>query len=496
MRIVTAMLKHETNSFSPIPTDLARFQAWGCHHGAAAYAAMRQTRMPMAAYLARIEAAGHEAATPLAAEAMPSGPVAAETYAHLTGAILEEVARGCDAVMLDLHGAMIAEGEPDGEGALLEAIRRIRPGIPIAVTCDLHANVTARMLANCTALIGYKTYPHTDLFEVADQVAAILLDHLDGRCDPVMAWRQPPLLAHTLMQGSDMAPMGPLQARARSLETRPAIRAATLFGGFNLGDMADAGSSVVVIADGDQVAADRAADDLAGALWAARDGFIYRGEPIEAALARAARLGLEGGGPVVLLDHADNCGSGGTQDVMGVIAAVLRADLPDVAMAAVWDPDAAHAMHRAGVGATLTLDLGGRTAMPALGLNPDPLRLTGQVVALSDGRWRVEGPMYTGVEVEMGPSALFRVGGMEIVVVSRHHEPWDVGVFHALGVDPPSKRFLLLKSRVHYRAGFGAMERARVALDGQGVTTSDWLVLPYRGVRRPIYPLDEGVTWS
>ena len=495
MRIVTAMLKHETNSFSPIPTDLARFEAWGCQYGAAAYAAMRQTRMPMAAYLARIEAAGHMAATPLAAEAMPSGPVAADAYAHLTGAILEEVARGCDAVMLDLHGAMIAEGEPDGEGCLLEEIRRLQPGIPIAVTCDLHANVTARMLANCTALIGYKTYPHTDLFEVADQVACILLDHLDGRCDPVMAWRQPPLLAHTLLQGSDMAPMGPLQDQARALEQRPAIRAATLFGGFNLGDMADAGSSVVVIADGDRMAANEAADELAGALWAARDGFIYRGEAIEAALDRARALGAQGGGPVVLLDHADNCGSGGTQDVMGVIAAVLDAGLPNTAMAAVWDPDAAEAMHRVGKGATLTLDLGGRTAMPSLGLAPAPLRLTGQVVALSEGRWRVEGPMYTGVEVDMGRSALFRVGTMDIVVVSRHHEPWDVGVFHALGVDPATKQFLLLKSRVHYRAGFGTMERARVALDGQGVTTSDWRILPYRAVRRPIHPLDAGVVY-
>lgn len=490
MRIVTAMLKHETNSFSPVPTELDRFRAWALHYGADAYRALKPTRMPMAAYLKLIEDAGYEAITPLAAEAMPSGPVSADAYLHLTESILEAVDKGCDAVMLDLHGAMIAEGVPDGEGTLLEAIRRLRPGLPIAVTCDLHCNLTPAMVANSTALIGYKTYPHTDLYEVAEKVGKILLAHLHGACNPVMAWGQVPLLGHTLMQGSDMEPMRGLQQETRNLERRPGILAATLFGGFNLGDMPHAGSSAIVISDGDRVAAEAGRDRLLTKLWQAREGFIYRGRDLTDALSDAAR---QTQWPVVLLDHADNCGSGGTQDVMDIIEAVLKAGLPDVAMAALWDPDAAMAMHKAGLGAELTLPLGGKTDMPALGLEGRPATLTGQVQALSDGRWRVEGPMYTGVEVDMGPSALFRVGGMQIIIVSRHHEPWDVGIFKALGVDPAKKRYLLLKSRVHYRAGLGQFEKARITLDGQGVTTSDWKVLPYSRLRRPIYPLDQEV---
>jgi len=490
MRILTAMLKHETNSFSPIPTDLDRFRAWACHYGADADHAMRSTRMPMAAYLRLISEAGHQAITPLAAEAMPSGPVSATAYRHLTETILEAVDKGCDAVMLDLHGAMIAESTEDGEGTLLEAIRRLRPGIPIAVTCDLHANLTPAMVANSSALIGYKTYPHTDLYEVAERVGKILLAQLRGRCDPVMSWGNAPLLAHTLMQGSDMEPMAGLQQETRELERRPGILAVTLFGGFNLGDMAYAGSSAVVIADGDRSIADAARDRLLAKLWAAREGFIYRGTSLLDALKDAAG---RTDGPVVLLDHADNCGSGGTQDVMDIVQAVLTAGLPDVAMAALWDPEAAAAMQAAGVGAELTLALGGRTDMPAIGLKGRPLTLTGRVIALSNGRWRVEGPMYTGVEVRMGPSALFRVGGMDIIVVSRHHEPWDVGIFKALGIDPETKRYLLLKSRVHYRAGLGRMEKYRIALDGRGVTTSDWRVLPYARLRRPIFPLDQEV---
>jgi len=169
------MLKHETNTFSPIVTDLARFEDWSLHYSAAAARAYRNTAMPLARYIHLAEEAGAEVITPLAAEAMPAGPVTREAYEHLCGTILTAVEAGCDMALLDLHGAMVAEGIPDGEGELLARIRRIAPDLPIAVTCDLHCNLTAAMVENCTALIGYKTYPHTDMAEVAEQVARIVL---------------------------------------------------------------------------------------------------------------------------------------------------------------------------------------------------------------------------------------------------------------------------------------------------------------------------------
>ena len=128
--------------------------------------------------------------------------------------------------------------------------------------------------------------------------------------------------------------------------------------------------------------------------------------------------------------------------------------------------------------------------MPAIGRKREPLTVTGKVKVLSDGEWVVRGPMYTGVTVHMGPSAVLDTGNMEIVVVSKHHEPWDLGVFRSLGIEPKHKRYLLLKSRIHYRAGFGDLARHTLTLDGVGVTTSDNSVLDYRNVRRPIYPLD------
>ena len=201
-------------------------------------------------------------------------------------------------------------------------------------------------------------------------------------------------------------------------------------------------------------------------------------------------MGGQVDGPVILLDHADNCGSGATQDVMTVIAEVIEQGLEDVAVAAVWDPEAVQQMRAAGVGATVTVKLGGRTDMPAIGMAGRPLEVTGRVRTLTDGEWVVHGPMYTGVKVRMGPTAVLDTGRVQIVVVSNHHEPWDQGVFTSVGIQPQHKKYLLLKSRIHYRAGFGGLSDHHLTLDGDGVTTSDNSLLSYEHVRRPVYPLD------
>ena len=487
MRIVIAMMKHETNTFSPIVTDWARFETWGAYLGEAVQSAYTGTRMPIATYMALARERGAEIVTPVAAEAMPSGPVREDAYERMAGLICDAVVGGCDVALLDLHGAMVAEHVLDGEGELLRRVREIAPDLPIAVTCDLHCNLTAAMVDHCTALIGYKTYPHVDMHEVAEQVGRVVLGAVDGRIEPVVSWGRTDLLSQTLCQGTDDEPMRSLVAMCREAERRPGVLAATIFGGFALADMPDAGSSVVVVTDGDRSLADEVRDRLLERTWAEREAFVYRHRPIEDALDEARAFD---GGPVMLLDHADNCGSGGTQDVMTAIEAVMRAGLEDVIVGAVRDPEAVARMRDAGVGAAVELDLGGRTDMPGIGETGRPLRIAGTVRVLTDGRWTVRGPMYTGVRVDMGPSAVLDTGAMQIVIVSHHHEPWDLGVFTSMGIQPQHHRYILLKSRIHYRAGFGDLPKLTLTLDGTGVTTSDNDVLRYRRVRRPVFPLD------
>jgi microcystin degradation protein MlrC len=200
--------------------------------------------------------------------------------------------------------------------------------------------------------------------------------------------------------------------------------------------------------------------------------------------------------PVLLLDHADNVGSGGTSDDMTVITEILRQNLADVAVATVFDPLAVLAMQAKGVGQTLTLDLGGKSDMPLIGEKAKPLRVTGKILALNAGTWRVEGPMYTGSLVHTGLTGVLQVEGVKIVITSLHHEPWDAGIFTNNGINPHDMRFLLLKSRIHYRAGFAPIGKATVTLDGRGVTTSDNSKLTYHRLMRPIYPFDKEMEFN
>ena len=490
MKIVIAMMKHETNTFSPIETHWERFENWGAHFGKKALQKYENTRMPMAAYIDLAKETGADIVTPVAAEAMPSGIVAADAYARISDTICEAIDAGCDLALLDLHGAMVTQTTMDGEGALLERIRSIAPGLPIAVTCDFHCNLTQKMVDNCTALIGYKTYPHVDMYEVGLQVGRIVMDSMEGKNTPVMARVQLPILAHTLRQGTDDQPMKSIISACIQAEKQDTVLAATFFGGFPLSDMPDTGSSTLVVTDKDKKQANVTAKKIADLAWQKRSEFIYHCSSLKGSISVAKKLSDY---PVILLDHEDNCGSGGTQDVMAVIREMIDQDLDGVAVAAVYDPGAVKEMQRAGVGTKIKLSLGGKIAIPSLCLEGKPLEIEGRVKVLTDGRWIVHGPMYTGVHVDMGPTALFDTGKIKIVVVSFHHEPWDIGVFTSVGIQPEYEKYLMLKSRIHYRAGFASIGKQTLHCDGKGVTTSRNELLDYKYLRRPIYPLDKNV---
>ncbi len=489
-RFLLAMMKHETNTFSPVVTDLQRFKDWGLYEGDAVVTAYRGTNHPIGAYIDLADEMGAEIVSPVAAEAMPSGFVEIEAYAYLTGRILDSVrTQGpFEAILLDLHGAMVPKGiEQGGEGPLLSAIRKLAPKTPIGVTFDMHGNMTQETMDNADVVLCYKHYPHTDMAEVGRTCADIIRRMLKGEVKPVISWGQAGILAQTLRMGTTDQPMKTAQAMTRKAEKQKGILAVSVFGGFPMADIPDAGLSVVVVSDGDKKKGDKARDRILIYCKEQKKEWIYNHEDLKQAVRRAAGTNIS---PMILLDHADNVGSGGTSDSMMVIKEVLRQKLDGVAVATVYDPEAVKAMSAAGVGATLTLDLGGKSDMPSIGHRAASLRLTGKVKRLSDGEWIVRGPMYTGSKVTSGATAVFETAGMQIVVTSLHHEPWDAGIFTHIGIDPHHCKYLLLKSRIHYRAGFEPIGKATITLDGIGVTTSDNSLLKFEKIKRPIYPLD------
>ena len=351
---------------------------------------------------------------------------------------------------------------------------------------DLHTNLTARMVENCTAMVGYKTYPHVDMYEAGERAGKILIRALDDKCDPVMAWDNRPLMPHTLCMGTDSGPMAELVERCRAEEAK-GLPAATVFGGFPIADIENAGLSCVVVADGDRAAAERLRDALLDEAWAMRADFVYRSPPLEQSVGAAKALKK---GPILLIDHADNCASGGTQDTTAVLAEIIRQELDGVAVFAICDPQAVARMIEAGVGNEVALSLGGKVDMPAIGRVGEPLEVAGRVRHISDGEFIVRGPMYTGVRAAMGRSAVLDTGKVEIVVIERNHEPWDLGCFRSVGIEPTHKRYLMLKSRIHYRAGFAPIAKHIVECAGVGVTSSDVSLFDFKKLRRPIYPLD------
>ena len=496
MHIVIAQMSHETNTFSPVITDLARFSRAGGDgpvSGDAAISIFRGTASCMGGYLCVAEQAGADITLAIAAGAPPSGPVEDDAYEYMVDKIVAAARNGCDAMMLDLHGAMVTRSFEDGEGELLRRIRDVAPDVPIAVALDMHANIYPDIVEHATIITGYHTYPHIDMDGTARRAGNILLDTLAGRVNPVMTWGNAPMLPHIMRQGTDDFPNRELQQRVADMESQGAL-AVSLFTGFPHADIEQAGLSAVVVTDGDIGKATAYRDELLDAAWSDREAFVYEFEPLVDSVARAKTLGAEAGvGPVLLLDHYDNTASGGTMDTTEVLAEIIAQGLEDVAVFGFFDPSAVVAMVAAGVGNEVTVSLGGKLPMPALVQQSKPIELTGRVKLISDGSFKATVQMSRGLTIQMGTTAVLSVGSIDIVVVSKHIEPFDPGCFRSLGIEPTARRHLMLKSRIHYRVGFKPLVREVVECAGVGVCTSDYSQVTFENVRRPIYPLDLGV---
>ena len=494
MKLVIAQMKHETNTYSPVPTPLARF-AHGSDtppEGDAAIAAYKGTGSALGAFIELAESHGAQFVVPIAASAWPSGPVDDRAFDHIAQRICDAVAQGCDGVLLDLHGAMVTQSHEDGEGELLRRIRAIAPGVPIAAAMDMHTNLYDAFAQQVSVIAGYQTYPHIDMFETGQRAGRALLAQLQGKAQPTMAWGRQPMLPHVMRQGSDDSPNRELQARCKQMEAEGAL-CATVFVGFPNADIEYAGLSAVVVTNNDPALARRWCDELLEMAWSQRAKFVYEVRPLAESMAQAQSIAAAkpaGSGPVVLLDHSDNCASGGTMDTMTVLGAILDAGLEDVAAFAIFDPQAVQQMIAAGVGKPVTLSLGGKLDMPGIGLKGEPRTVSGTVRLVCDGEYKNYGPMARGEVNDMGPTAVLDTGKVKIVVISNHVEPHDLAAFTAVGLAPERQRFVMLKSRIHWRAGLAPLAHAVVECAGTGVCTSDYATLAFKNVRRPIYPVD------
>jgi microcystin degradation protein MlrC len=493
VKIVTARLNHETNTFSPVATPLASFGPDGPTFGAAALAAARGTRTALGAFIDAAAARGDEITVAVNATAYPSGIVERAAYEQLAGSIVAAVRAGCDAVALDLHGAMVAEGVDDGEGELLRRIRAVAPEVPLAVALDLHGNITQAMVDAADVMVGFKTYPHVDMHETGAHAAKLLFDWLDGGTRPQVAWAQPPLLSHTLRSATGEGAMQRTVQRARQMEA-DGLLAATVFAGFSLADIRDAGLAIVTVGRS-RGEAQRAADELARLAWQQRDGFVYRSEPLADSVARARSM-RQPGRPVLLLDHGDNVMSGGTCDTTALLEECLRQGMGGTGVGPLADAQTVAQAFAAGVGARIRVGLGNKVRQGLPVPQAAPLACDVTVRSLGDGRFRISGPIYTGETWTMGRTAVLEHQAFTAVVSERPMEPLDLAVFESVGVEPRGFDFLLLKSRMYCRPTFVPIAAGLVECDSRGVCSSDYGLFRFDKLRRPIYPLDPQATFG
>jgi len=485
MKIAVGMFKHETNTFSPVPTRWLDFGPGGPLFGAEAYGTFRHSGYSMAGLLEEAEAMGADVSVPIAARALPSAPVDRDAFERITDTLCKAACQ-CDAMMLDIHGAMVAEHYDDGEGELLARLRTVAPGLPIALALDSHANITQRMIDNSTVLVGYRTYPHLDMVETGRLAGRLLRDTLQGTLRPTTALVRVPLLPNMLRAVTDVLPMLRVIAEAAAAE-QAGMPCVTVFSGFPLSDTPDAGLTVVATANGDLAAAEAVARRIGDLAWSLRNDFTAAFEPLDDAILRAKSI-MDG--TVLLVDLSDNCHSGGTQDSMDVIAAALDRGLESILAGPIVDREAVAQMVEAGVGATLTLSIGARAQIPALRSPLKPLRLTGTVRSINQGRFTVEGPVFTGMQVDIGRTVVFDAGSLVLVVSEDRVEALDPQQFRLFGLEPTRFRYIVLKSKVQYRPAFMPLATAAIDCNGSGVASMDIDAFDWRKLSRPIFPLD------
>jgi microcystin degradation protein MlrC len=484
-RIAIGEISHETNTFAPA-TTLEMFKDRDWAHGEEILARDSGTRTYVGGMIEAAERLGVTLIPTFAASTEPWGTITREAY----GTMVAELVRGIraamplDAVCLALHGAGIAEGIADLESGVLEAVRGVvGQALPIAVALDLHGNITPRMLQLATGLFGVHEYPHTDSFERGQEAMAFLLRVLRREIAPAMAIEALPLVIPA--SPSALEPARTINALCHDWEQRPGMIDCVFFHGFSHTDLPDAGVTVVAIAERDAALARRAVQAIAREIWARREAFQVKFAQPAQTVAEAVKLAATEQ-PVVINEMSDNPGGGAPGDGTHLLRAMLDANLVDSAFGTLYDPEAADAAHRAGTGATLRVRLGGKHDR----LHGDPLDLTVYVKSLTDGQFKLSTPMGQGSPVNLGKMARLQCGGVDIVVASRRTQVLDPEPFVLQGIDPARCRIVGLKSSAHFRAGFSATAKHIVTTDSPGITTAILSNLPYRRLRRPIYPLD------
>ena len=426
------------------------------------------------------------------ASAAPSGTIRAETYREFKDAIIKGLADNpdIDAVVLELHGAGVAEGVDDVEGDLITAIREVvGSDMPVTAALDLHGNITPAMTRQSTALLGNHLYPHTDCGERGAEAVAVAAAAVAGEVSPVTELVSLPLLL-PLATTDPGFPAAEMLEISREIEARHGVIDCTVFHGFPYSDTPHVGVHVVCTTDNDRVLARASATEVAEWIWNSRERFMRESQSPESAMRTARSLLESGRAPIVINETSDNPGGGSPGDGTFLLSAMLEQQVPGSAFAMLCDPKAVQEAINVGVGNNVELTIGGRHGP----LHGQPLKVSARVRTITDGRI-VLTHMMRGLRLNLGPSVGIRVGEVDVVITSRPQQTFDATIFKLHGIDPAGCSIVGLKSAVHFRASFGDVAAEILTADSPGLTTLDVCVFGHPTYHGPLWPLDTATEW-
>ncbi|MDE0197919.1 MAG: M81 family metallopeptidase [Caldilineaceae bacterium] len=485
MRIGIASLNHESNTFATFPTTYGDFRFV---RGQEIIEQYRPTFHEVGGFIAGAEAYGYEIVPLMGAVATPAGAVEAETYESLLDELLGLIrdAMPLDGLLLGLHGAFVAENYPQGDG---ETTRRVRelvgPDFPVVVTHDYHGNVPPQLVEDATALIIYKTCPHVDQRERGLQAAELLTRTVRGEVRPVSSIAKPELVYNIAFHNTNMRPMKPVMDAAIELEQQPGILATSVAAGYQYADVPWMGPCVVVVADGDQGLADREAKRLADLMWSLRDELLpdipKPAEAVAMAIASEEK-------PVSMMEMGDNIGGGSAGDSTFVLEELLRQGASGWVMA-LYDPEAVETCAEAGIGARLTLPVGGKVDDE----HGPTLKVEGTVRTLHDGKFiETERRHGGGRDWDQGLTAVLATGGGLLVLDSKRTPPMSLNQLRSVGIMPEQQEIFVAKGSVAPRAAYEPVSARIIEVDSGGATSISRPPEDFRLARQGLYEWTQG----
>lgn len=478
MKIFTAAIVTETNTFSPLPTGIQAFELNGVQHGSRTPIESNSELATLVRWRERARSDGYEIVESIGAVAEPGGVTVRAVYETLRDELLEDLRQALpvDVVLLYLHGAMVAQGYDDCEGDILSRVRAIAgPGAVIGGELDLHSHLTPAMLKNATLLIGYDEYPHTDIVARGEDLYELCIAAALGQIRPVMR------AFDCRMTGLFPTTSSPMREFVDGLKSQRQgkVLSTSLIHGFPWGDVADCGVKCLAICDGDADLADETATRLGEAFWSLREAVQIRASGIDAAIDAALACRTP---PSVLADVADNAGGGAPGDSTYILRRLLERNVTDVVSGVYYDPVAVQLCFEAGEGAVLDLRCGGKLGV-ASGM---PLDLRVRVRKLREHH--EQDSMDDSAPVALGRAAWVEAGNVHLVLASIRSQVFAPNAFTNLGIALDAAQIIVVKSSHHFYAKFAPLAGMVVHVDSPGALQLDFAAIPYAKRDRNYWP--------